>query len=104
MPAGDIHVTQVQREIDKKRETTAILTIERKTSLKALLLEMQIETITTLHQKAQVKLWAALTFRQGDKTAAKNLKVRVQPVLNIYRTTLSTEMTTCTGSKDTIPL
>lgn len=74
------YATQVQKEIDKKRETEAILPIERKCSLKAMLLEMQIETMTQRHQKAQVKLWVALAFRQGDKTAAKNLKVQFQPV------------------------
>ncbi|CAK6976113.1 dynein regulatory complex subunit 4-like isoform X4 [Scomber scombrus] len=75
----------VQKQIDKKRETEAILPIERKSSLKAMLLEMQIETMTERHQKAQVKLWVALAFRQADKTAAKNLKELVESKHGTYK-------------------
>ncbi|XP_032371330.1 dynein regulatory complex subunit 4 isoform X2 [Etheostoma spectabile] len=67
---------QVQQEYDelRKRQTEAILDVQQKRDLKALVLERKIKAMTEMLEKEQLELWVALAFGQGDQRAAKNIK------------------------------
>ncbi|XP_028434272.1 dynein regulatory complex subunit 4 isoform X3 [Perca flavescens] len=67
---------KVQQEYDElqKRQTEAILDVQQKSGLKALVLERKIKAMTEMQEKEQLELWVALTFGQGDQTAAKNIR------------------------------
>ncbi|XP_039658115.1 dynein regulatory complex subunit 4-like isoform X2 [Perca fluviatilis] len=67
---------KVQQEYDElqKRQTEAILDVQQKSGLKALVLERKLKAMTEMQEKEQLELWVALTFGQGDQTAAKNIK------------------------------
>lgn len=82
MPGGWVFVgfvcaPQVQQEYDElqKRQTEAILDVQQKSGLKALVLERKIKAMTEMQEKEQLELWVALAFGQGDQPAAKNIKV-----------------------------
>ncbi|XP_034728644.1 dynein regulatory complex subunit 4-like isoform X2 [Etheostoma cragini] len=67
---------QVQQEYDElqERQTEAILDVQQKRDLKALVLERKIKAMTEMQEKEQLELWVALAFGQGDQTAAINIK------------------------------
>ncbi|XP_031156699.1 dynein regulatory complex subunit 4-like isoform X5 [Sander lucioperca] len=67
---------KVQQEYDElqKRQTEAILDVQQKSGLKALVLERKIKAMTEMQEKEQLELWVALAFGQGDQPAAKNIK------------------------------
>ncbi|XP_032371331.1 dynein regulatory complex subunit 4 isoform X3 [Etheostoma spectabile] len=67
---------KVQQEYDelRKRQTEAILDVQQKRDLKALVLERKIKAMTEMLEKEQLELWVALAFGQGDQRAAKNIK------------------------------
>ncbi|XP_028434271.1 dynein regulatory complex subunit 4 isoform X2 [Perca flavescens] len=72
----ELKYEQVQQEYDElqKRQTEAILDVQQKSGLKALVLERKIKAMTEMQEKEQLELWVALTFGQGDQTAAKNIR------------------------------
>ncbi|XP_031156703.1 dynein regulatory complex subunit 4-like isoform X9 [Sander lucioperca] len=72
----ELKYEQVQQEYDElqKRQTEAILDVQQKSGLKALVLERKIKAMTEMQEKEQLELWVALAFGQGDQPAAKNIK------------------------------
>ncbi|XP_026176860.1 dynein regulatory complex subunit 4-like [Mastacembelus armatus] len=67
---------ECQQEYDEmqKRQTKAILDVQQKSGLKALMLEKQIKAVTDIQEKEQLKLWVVLLCGQTDHTAAENIK------------------------------
>ncbi|XP_029358883.1 uncharacterized protein LOC115044154 [Echeneis naucrates] len=62
----------------QQMEDRAVQHVQQKGDLKVLVLEKQMKALTETLEKEQLKLWVALTFRQGDQTAAKHITELLQ--------------------------
>ena len=71
---------QVQRERDEllRRQTEAILDVQRRSGLKELLLERKLATLTEAVEKKEAQLCATLSAATADQTAGGNAADRLQ--------------------------
>ncbi|XP_067377450.1 dynein regulatory complex subunit 4-like [Channa argus] len=67
---------QVEQDYEelKRKHTEATLAKQQKSELRALVLKRQVKAMEEIKERDQLKLWVALAFGQGDKTATENIK------------------------------